>query len=314
MGRTKSKMKGDKAELIFYISLIALPLLQVIIFYFYVNFNSILLAFKDYDGEGGLVYNKGNLFYNFVRFWEELTADGAKSLLLAILKNSVLVWFFTAIVGTFLSVLFSYYIFKKWFLAKTFKFFLFLPSVLPSILLVFVFETFVNQVIPTFASEVLNKQVEALLIGKNKIPTYIFYNIWVGFGAQLLIYTGAMAQISPETLEAGKVDGVNSFREFFSIVVPMILPTISTFMIANLATIFTNQANLFAFYGNTGSEGKLRLKEGTMGYYLFDLITKPGTKIERYPYASALGIICTLIAFPLTMGLRKLLNKGAEDL
>ena len=314
MLQQKSKTKGDKAELIFYISLIAFPLIQVLIFYFVVNFNSILLAFKDYDGDGGVYFNKQNLFVNFKRFWDELTEGGAKSIILSTLKNSVKVWFFTAFVGTFLSVLFSYYIFKKWFLAKTFKFFLFLPSVLPSILLVFVFETFVNQVIPAFANEVLDKSVESLLQGEHKIPTYIFYNVWVCFGAQLLIYTGAMGQIAPETLEAGKVDGVNSFREFFSIVIPMILPTISTFMVANLATIFTNQANLFALYGNTGSESYLNIKEGTMGFYLFDLITKPGTKIERYPYASALGILCTLVAFPLTMGVRKLLNRGADDL
>ena len=46
MNTLKRKFKGDKGELIFYSALVALPILQVLIFYFYVNFNSILMSFK----------------------------------------------------------------------------------------------------------------------------------------------------------------------------------------------------------------------------------------------------------------------------
>ena len=137
------------------------------------------------------------------------------------------------------------------------------------------------------------------------MPTVLFYNVWVCFGAQILIYTGAMGQISPEILEAGKVDGVNSTREFFSIVIPMILPTVATFMIANVATIFTNQANLLAFFGTD-----LAPEHMTIGYYLYDLIADEKYKGAMYGYASAVGIICTFVAFPLTMLVKKLLNRG----
>ena len=48
MQMMQKKRKGlkDVGELIFYICLVALPLLQVAIFYVYVNFNSILLSFQ----------------------------------------------------------------------------------------------------------------------------------------------------------------------------------------------------------------------------------------------------------------------------
>ena len=49
MKATNIKRKGDRSELLFYCALIALPILQVVIFYFYVNFNSVLMAFKSYD-------------------------------------------------------------------------------------------------------------------------------------------------------------------------------------------------------------------------------------------------------------------------
>lgn len=306
MEMNKKKSRGDIGELIFYISIIALPLLQVLIFYFYVNFNSVLMAFQKYNTVKGFYFDKSDIWVNFSKFWFNLTQS--TDIILA-LKNSLIVWFFTAIVGTFLSILFSYYIFKKWLLAKTFKFILFLPSVLPSILLVLVYKIFVNKAIPEVVFQQSGKIITPFLQNKSLImPTVIFYNVWVCFGAQILIYTGAMGQISPEILEAGKVDGVTSTREFFSIVIPIILPTVATFMIANVATIFTNQANLYAFFGQ-GLEPRYR----TIGYYLYDLVANTEYKMTMYNYASAVGIICTFVAFPLTMLTKKLLSGGGDQ-
>ena len=299
MKATNIKRKGDRSELLFYCALIALPILQVVIFYFYVNFNSVLMAFKSYDVMSDTFY--WDFGANFSRFWDELTKT---SILVDAFKNSFIVWLFTSVLGTFLSILFAYYIFKKWPFGKGFKFLLFLPSVLPSILLVIVFKFFVNEAIPGYISHFTGKIIDPLLIGKDSLmPTVLFYNLWVCFGTQLLIYTGAMDQIAPEILEAGKVDGVSSLREFFSIVLPIILPTVSTFVIANIATLFTNQANLYAFFGDN-----VGYSNYTIGYYLFVLVNRVGNGKTMYTYASVLGLICTLIAFPLTMLVRWLLN------
>lgn len=304
METTNIKRKGDRSEFIFYCLLIALPVLQILIFYFYVNFNSIMMSFKAYN----VVKDEFSWDFgvNFSRFWKELTQS---SIIWDALKNSLDVWFCTSVLGTFLAILFSYYIYKKWLLGKTFKFFLFLPSVLPSILLVIVFRFFADEAIPGYLSELTGKIIDPLFIGKDTLmPTVLFYNVWVCFGAQLLIYTGAMDQIAPEIIEAGKVDGVSSTREFFSIVIPMILPTVATFVIANVATLFTNQANLYAFFGDN-----VDYSNYTIGYYLFELVNAEGNGKTLYTYASALGIVCTLIAFPLTMLVKRLLGgKGDE--
>jgi len=301
MRPTKIRRKGDKSELIFYSLLVALPLLQICIFYFYVNFNSILLSFQKYSKlTDTFTFDFG---VNFSEIWYDLTKQ---TILLDAFKNSVIVWIFTSGVGTFLSILFSYYIFKKWPGAKTFKFFLFLPTVLPSILLVGVYNFFVTDAVPGYMGEIFNIKIQPLFSYKSVLPPVIFFNVLTCFGAQLLIYTGAMDQIAPEVLEAGQVDGVTSTREFFSIVLPMILPTISTFIVASVATLFTNQANLFSFFGSSGVN--LTTNDYTLGYYLFMLVERDGE--SSYTYASALGIICTMIAFPLTMFVRWLLNKG----
>lgn len=304
MKTTKTKRLFDKGELIFYIALIAIPLLQVAIFYFVVNFNSVLMAFKQYNKyDDTSIWNNGA---NFVRLWKEFA--GSKTIL-TLLGNSIIVWLFTSVLGTFLSVLFSYYIFKKWLLHKTFKFILFLPTVLPSILLVLLYQFFVNEAIPQVMELITGNKADSLFnLPETMMPTVIFYNVWVCFGAQILIYSGAMDQISPDILEAGQVDGVTPVREFFSLVIPMILPTVATFFIASVATIFTNQANLYAFFGEIVLE-----KYQTIGYYLFCLVNKEGAGMSDYGYASAFGIVCTLIAFPLTMIAKRLLNGKGEE-
>ena len=206
--------------------------------------------------------------------------------------------------------MFSYYIYKKWFASKVFKFFLFLPSVLPSILLVIMFKFFANEAIPGYASEVFGAVVSPLLVAKDTLlPTVFFFNIWASFGGQILIYTGTMDQISPEIIEAGQVDGVKPLQEFFFLVIPMILPTIATFLIASVAGLFTNQAALFSFFGDSSN---VAYENFTMGYYLFDLVNKSGNGKSMYGYASLLGLACTFDAFPLMVLLRKVLSKAEE--
>ena len=305
----KRKKTRDVGELIFYCCLVALPLLQVAVFYFYVNLNSFAMSFQTYDRVAGtFTWDWGK--FNFTKLWQELTYPTFKqSTLWMAFVNSLYIWLLTALFGKFLAILFSYYIYKKWMFDKMFKFFLFLPSVLPGILLVLVFKFFANEAIPGYMEALFNKIIEPLLIGpKSLMPTIYFFNIWASFGAQILIYTGAMDQIAPEIIEAGEVDGVKPYQEFFFIVVPMILPTVATFMVASVAALFTNQASLYSFFGDN-----VDAENYTIGYYLFELVNKSGVGKTLYTYASALGIVCTLIAFPLTLGMRRLLEGKKEE-
>ena len=311
MELTKLKRKGmrDVGELIFYICLVALPLLQVGIFYIYVNLNSFAMSFQSYDTLAGK-FSWDPEFTSFNRLWMELTTPTfGSSVLWTAFVNSVWIWFLTSLFGRFLAILFSYYIYKKWMFDKMFKFFLFLPSVLPGILLVIVFKFFANEAIPGYLWELCDKLIDPLLIGnKTLMPTIYFFNIWVSFGGQILIYTGSMDQIAPEIIEAGEVDGVKPYQEFLFIVVPMILPTVATFMVASVATLFTNQASLYSFFGDN-----VDFENYTIGYYLFELVNKNGNGKSMYTYASALGIVCTAIAFPLTLLVRRLLEGKKEE-
>ncbi len=302
---TLKQRKVDK-DLIFYCIFLAFPLLQFCIFYIGVNLNSFSLAFKKYDVMKDQYNLAEPLFSNFTRMWTELTKT---SLLADALKNSLIVWLFSTLFGTAIAFIFSYYIYKKRLMGKAFRFVLFLPTVLPSVLMVIMFKFFANEAIPLVWAELTGEAIDAIMdIPDVRFPVIVFYSVWIGFGTQVLLYTGTMEQISPSVIEAGDLDGTTPLTEIWYIVLPEILPTLETFLIAGVATIFTNQANLYSFYVT-----RAQPKDYTIGYYLFYLVNNSDFGLLEYPYASALGLVCTAIALPLTYGIKKLLSKVRGD-
>ena len=138
----------------------------------------------------------------------------------------------------------------------------------------------------------------------------IVYSLWMGYGTDVLLYTGAMSGINPSTVEASELDGCNALQEFWYITLPCIFPTLITFIVAGLAHIFTNQMALFTFYDSTSS---IR----SVGYYLYcqnksspGLVrTNPLSSLLTYPELSALSLMITLITCPIVLTIRFLLNK-----
>ena len=298
-----TKRKIDK-KLIFYIVCFALPVIQFLIFYVGVNFQSILLAFQKYDGKTTSFYfDKQDLLVNFKKVFEELTETNT---LLIALKNSLILWGATSIIGTVAAVFFSYYIYKQKGTGRFFRFILFIPSILPAILLAIVFKLFTGDVIP-----VLFDAPKVLEAAPNiRFTAVVFYTVWIGFGTQILLYTGTMEQISPAVIEAGQIDGVTPMKELWYIVIPEVIPTIGTFLVAGVAGAFMNQANLYNFYGQTASSDNY-----TLGYYMFSMVQKNielGYGEAFYPYASAVGLCCTLLAVPPTLLLRKFFARFEE--
>jgi ABC-type sugar transport system permease subunit len=134
----------------------------------------------------------------------------------------------------------------------------------------------------------------------------------MGFGTQVLLYSNAMEQIAPSVLEAAELDGITPLREIWSIILPCIMGTVSTFMIASIAGIFTSQANLYSFYGEDAMNFP---KTNTLGYYMF-VIVQPGSRLgfgrDYYGYASALGLCCTAVVIVPTVLFRKFSKKFEE--
>jgi multiple sugar transport system permease protein len=298
-----------KGDVIFYWLLLIVPLLQICVFYVAVNFNSILLVFQWYDDGKYLFSLKGDVFYGLKENLNTFLGEASKLGFWQTVGNSFLVWLITSLAGTTLAVMFAYYVYKKYPLGNFFRFVLFLPSIIPAVMLTVMFRGLCGDIIPAVAENWFHHPLAKDPIidyGTHRFWLATTLTLWIGFGSQVLVYTGAMDQIPAEQLEAAQLDGASPFREFISIILPSIIATIGTFLTTGVASIFTNQNNLLALVGNGAKEF-----EQTMGYKIYMLCYDYGGK-DAYPYAAFLGILCTLVVVPLALGIRKAVEKVQE--
>jgi len=292
------KNNRKRNDMIFYICLVAIPLAQFILFYIFVNFNSILLSIKSYDAVTGEYSWVG--IKNFERFFIEFKTT---TIFKTALKNSLVAYFAKLLLGVSLGLIFSYYIFKKMKGHNLFKIVLFMPSIVSSIVMVAVYKQFLERGIPGIVQVIFNVKIQGFLANPDTLfGTIIFYNLWVGFGTPILLYLGAMNGISDSVLEAAKIDGASDVREFVSIVFPCIYSTFTVFITVGLVLIFTDQLQLYSFYG-----ADTDLVYYTFGYYLYRGV-QVGSVID-YPYLATMGVIFTLIITPITFFVRYLLKR-----
>lgn len=309
--KKKMTLKNKKiGETIFFWSLLIIPLAQFCVFYIGVNFNSLLLSVKEYDYDTGKYIYAG--FRNFENFFK-LCFSGDSSMWIC-LKNSLLIFLIGVFVTTPISILFSYYIYKNGkrkyqkvrfptIVAEASKILLFLPTIIPAIAIVLMYKYFGENSLPVLINKVFGTQLGGLLSSYDTALGFvIFFNIVIGFGTSMLLYTGAMSGIDESLIESGQMDGVSPFKELTKIVFPAIWPTFTMQMVLSVAGIFINQASLFSFYG-----GAAPYVTKTFGYYLFITVSE-GT-LADYPYAAAVGIIFTLVATPITLLTKHLLEK-----
>lgn len=295
----KKRTRAAKGDMLFYVLMMAWPILQFCVFYIAVKFNSILYSFQRYDKLSRtftwtLDYVKSAL--------KMMTASPA---LVETMKMTLLFFLLFTGINTPLGLLFSYYISKKQFASGFFRVFLFLPSIICSVIMVLIYGNFVDVALPEIVRVLTGKTVGGLMSTKStRFFAVMFYNLLVGFGVNVLMYSNAMSAISEEVVEAAHLDGATGLKEFWFITLPSIYPTLVTFLITALAGMFLNQYNLYSFF-SSGEHFGLQ----TYGLYFYvQTLAADGSRAE-YSQISAIGLWLTFIALPLTYGVKFLLEK-----
>ena len=289
----KNKLKKN----LFIFLMLVFPLAQFAVFYVYLNFNNITLAFK------GMRSDFSTYFVGFENF--KMVFNGLETHYLVIsLKNNLLMFLLTWIIGMPLNILFGYYLYKKRFGHRFIRIIYMLPSMVSGVVMAMLFMKFVELGLPLMWKEVFKTELPNLLRSNDTaFGIQVFYALWLGFATSIIIYSNAMNAIDPEITEAGRIDGTTSFKELIYIVVPMITPTLATYIITGTAGMFTGGGALFIFYGLNGVPENAYL----MGYYLFK-IAMVGD-LTAYPFASAVSIMLTIITVPITLSVRWIMDK-----
>lgn len=125
-----------------------------------------------------------------------------------------------------------------------FRFFYFVPAVMPSVALAFVFQLLYNKEIGII-NYILYlfgvKDGPNWLMDQNLvIPSIIFVCLFTyTTGQMMLIFDSSLKEVPPELYEAGEIDGVNFFKKFLYITLPCISPVI----LFNLVIAIINALN-----------------------------------------------------------------------
>ena len=299
MRRIRKKKFGSSVNrTVFIIKTLMLPLLHWAVFWLYVNFDGILMAFQSSrTGEWTLD--------NFAYVWQQLTMDSGD---LRIALRNTMYYFIESNVLLVLNLIVAYFIYKKIRGYKAYRIIFYIPGLVSSVVLTTIFQEFIKPFGPLgdlLGLLGINLPETGLLADKGTATyTIMAYNVWVGFSGWVLMFSSSMSRLPAEVMDAAKLDGCGPFREVFSIVLPMIAPMFTTLFILNFTSIFSASGPVLLF-----TQG--RFETTTISYWMFTQVYGNGGYggTGQYNIVSAFGLCLTAVAVPLTMGLRALLEK-----
>lgn len=288
---------NHKKTVFFIVALLAIPVVHWLIFWLFINLQSILLAFQD-PLTGDFTWE------NFKIFWGDLTNPTSTNVLGLAVKNTLLYFGSSIFIVLPISLFIAYFLYKKIPGYKVFRIIFFLPAIISGTALVTAFSVAVNP--GGLFAEILEKigfdiSVHGLLGTKETATnTILFYTIMTSFTTNVLLFQGAMTRVPGEVLESAKLEGCSPFREVIEIIFPLIWPTFATQLIFTMTGLFTASGPILLF------DPENNLETMTISYWIF---SKSLMGSDYYNIVSCTGLCFTIAGFPIIMLVRWLTDK-----
>ncbi len=319
MEEIKAKSKSGYSEkkrrdAIFIYLMLAPAIISFLVFYLYVNFQSFLMAFQNKK----MVNGEAELYWtveNFARFFRE-AGDGSSTIVESV-KNTLIAFVVNIAISYPLQIICCYVFFKKVPANTCFRVIFFLPSVVSGVVLVMMFQEAITSdgILYNYIWKGIMRhpdsdyylypkfmQTEGLIYGVIQ-----FFDVWSGLGYGIVIMSGALYRIPSGIYESAKIDGVNVFQEFVHIVLPLMWPTISTYLTFRVAGLFTYTGPILLF-DKTCAYGT-----STIGYFIFSQV-KFGSGVNKYYYAATVGFIFSVVGLPIILGVKQFIAKHTEEI
>jgi len=315
MKKEKSTLNQRKVnKVIFIATLMALPIAHYLVFWLYVNIQTVWLSFQRWN-----VYTGEYEFYwftNYITQWKDVYMGGDVVMHRAFL-NGFNVWGINAILIP-LAIFVSYTFHKRVPGEKAFRVIFYIPHMISVTTLTLCFRYMFTNSVSTFvgpAAQLFNALGLKIdwwdVINPSKVvwPLLYSYSILFGLGTNVILMSGAMNRIPKEVIEAGKLDGIGFWRELFNVTIPLTMPTISTFILSGLTGVmgYGLVPMLLVQSGQGGSYGQAY----TMGWFMFEA-AKSGDNAKIIA-STAIGVIFSCFMMPLVMLVRWILNKLTPD-
>lgn len=288
--------------IIFVIVALSYPVLRFLVVWGYVNISAVISSFTRYD-----YFSDKNIFvgiFQYKTFIRKVIFDeGTRKMLL----NSFMYFPVTCFISLPLSILFSYFLFKKIPGGAIFRVIFYLPSILPIAVLAMSFrfafspDGFIDPILKAIGVK------PPLWLGSSTLtPIMIFvYCVWAGLGFNIVLFSGAMSRVPGEIAEYSRLEGVGFFRELIQIMVPLVWPTIVTTFILGMSSVLTVYLQPFFLMGSNSAP--------TYGRTISMDIFNNYSNEQQTPYLAAFGLTCTICFVPFIMLARWFMNRFFQE-
>ena len=124
-------------------------------------------------------------------------------------------------------------------------------------------------------------------------PLYVWSGVWQGIGWSSILYIAALSGVSPELIEAARIDGANRAQIVMHVNVPTIMPTIIITLIMNCGSILG-----VGFEKVYLLQNKLNLDASNIiATYVYEL----GLIDAQFSASAAIGLFNTIVNITLLM-------------
>lgn len=299
---TKKEKFGNitTRKYIFIYGLLAYPLLNFIIFYVVINFNSILMAFQRTDSE-----TFGAVWVGFANFKQIINQLVYEKSLLTYIGRSAAFWFSSFIIGMPLNILFAYLFIIKIRGNSLLRFCIMIPTIVSGLVTAMVFGKFAENALPVLFDRWFGINTISLLRDQRfNFQTILVYMLLNGFSFNIFIYMNGMKGAGESLFEVARLEGANHLQTIWNVCLPSVYQIMMTFIVTSVPGILCGDPGLYVFYEFNAPESVI-----TSGYYLFIKTKNYDVNMVDYSFASAMGLVFTAVSFPLVLLTRYLMDK-----
>ena len=300
----KKKKKKKIGETIFIICLLAYPIGHWIVFWLYTNLRTFALPFLEWD-YWDTVYkfpHPEGLFFNFQQqiksFFLVDTMGNHSTIYVAFFNTFHSLWINLMLLP--LAIIIGFALAKHVPGEKFFRVLFFLPNILSTVVLClafrFMFEANDALFVGPAARFIRSLGFENFdgwnIMMKPRIWTLIYiFCLWAGLSINVVLISSAFQRIPKEIVEAARMDGITFFGEFFRIGIPLIMPTITTFLVNAVIAVTAFYLQPYLLLG--GHDGGYQ----TIPWLIFEWTQSADQ--SRYILIATIGIMFSIIMFPL---------------
>lgn len=227
----------------FHLSLMAIPGVILLLIFNYIPMTGVIIAFKDYNPNIGILASKWVGLKNFEFFF---TSQDASRIIGNTLFYSIVFLIVDLFAGVGLALMFYHLRSKK--ALKFYNTVVILPKFMSMVIVAFLVYTLLN---PSYG--IVNHVIKGF--GGNGIQWYmqakywrfilIFVHVWQTVGMNSIIYYASLMGLDESLLEAAQLDGANRCQQIIYVIVPHLVPVMVITTILGIGHLFSGDFGLF---------------------------------------------------------------------